>query len=126
MKLRLRKNSIRFRLLQSEVLRLREIGNVSETITLGVKPTEQFIYALRISDDIKNVHAQMLNNHIEVFLPVFEAEFWMNNDHEVGIYATQSIAEDLDLKITIEKDFACPTRPADLDNADAFPNPETC
>ena len=112
------------RLLKSEILRLREIGNVSETITMGIKPTEQFIYALRISDDIKNVHAQMLNNHIEVFLPVTEAEFWMNNEMEVGIYATQSIAEDVDLKITVEKDFACPTRPSDLDNQDAFPNPE--
>ncbi|MGI8669475.1 MAG: DUF7009 family protein [Aridibacter sp.] len=124
MKLRLRENSIRLRLLQSEVNQLREIGSVSETITLGIKPTEQFIYALRISDDIKNVHAQMLNNHIEIFLPVTEAEFWMNNDEEVGIYAVQSITENLDLNVTVEKDFACPTRPADLDNGDVFPNPE--
>ncbi len=124
MKMRLRENSIRLRLLQSEVNQLREIGSVSETITLGVKPTEQFIYALRISNDTKNVHAQMLNNHIEIFLSVTEAEFWMNNDEEVGIYAVQNISEDSDLNITIEKDFACPTRPADLDNTDAFPNPE--
>lgn len=122
--MRLRENSIRLRLLQSNVNQLREIGSVSETITLGVKQTEQFIYALRISDDIKNVHAQMFNNHIEIFLPVAEAEFWMNNDAEVGIYAVQNISEDLNLDITIEKDFACSTRPTDLDNADAFPNPE--
>lgn len=124
MKVRLRKNSIRLRLLQSEVKQLREIGNVSETITLGVKPTEQFIYALRISDAVQSVYAQMLNNHIEVFLPVREAEFWMNNDEEVGIYSVQSISEDLDLELILEKDFACPTRPADLDNKDAFPNPD--
>lgn len=124
MKIRLVENSIRLRLLHSEVNQLREVGNVSETLTLGVKPTEQFIYALRISEDIKNVHAQMLNNHIEIFLPVAEAEFWMNNESEVGIYAVQSISEDLNLEITIEKDFACPTRSADLDDNDAFPNPD--
>lgn len=124
MKLRLRENSIRLRLLQSEVTQLRETGNVSETITLGVKPTEKFIYALRVSDDLSDVHAQMLNNHIEIFLPVAEAEFWMNNDEEIGIYTVQSISSDIDLSITVEKDFACPTRPADLDNTDAFANPE--
>jgi hypothetical protein len=124
MKLRLRENSIRLRLLKSEVDQLRETGNVSETITLGVKPTEQFIYAVRISDDLNNVQAQMLNNHLEVFLPVAEVEFWMNNDDEVGIYAVQSVSSDIDLNIAIEKDFACLTRPEDLDNRDAFPNPE--
>lgn len=124
MKLRLRENSIRLRLLQTEVNRLRETGNVSESITLGIKPIEQFIYALRISEDSDNVFAQMLNNRIEIFLPAGQAEFWMNNDQEVGIYAVQSISSDIDLEITVEKDFACPTRPMDLDNADAFPNPE--
>lgn len=124
MKLRLRENSIRLRLLQSEVNQLRETGNVSETITMGLKPTEQFIYALRISDDSKNVFAQMLNNRIEVFLPSLEAENWMNNEEKIGIYSTQKIGDVLDMDITIEKDFACPTRPKDLDNLDAFPNPE--
>lgn len=124
MKLRLRKNSIRLRLLRSEVVRLRETGNISETITLGVKPTEQFIYALRISDDIQRVHAQMLNNHIEVFLPVWEAEKWMNNENEIGIYAVQSIAADVELQITVEKDFACPTRSGEPDHREAFPNPK--
>ncbi|MDQ3633383.1 MAG: hypothetical protein M3405_02580 [Acidobacteriota bacterium] len=124
MKLRLRENSIRLRLLQSEVNQLRETGNLSETITLGIKPTKQFIYALRISEDIQDVQAQMLNNHIEIFLPVQKTEFWMNNDDEVGIYANQSVSSDINLEIIIEKDFACPTRPADLDNRDAFPNSE--
>ncbi len=122
--MRVLENSIRLRILQSEVTQLREIGSVSETITLGVKPTEQFIYALRISDDIQNVYAQMLNNHIEIFLPLAEAEFWMNNNVEIGIYAMQSISEDSDLEIIIEKDFACLTRPTDSDNSDAFANPE--
>ncbi len=124
MKLRLRENSIRLRLLQSEVKKLQETGHYSETITLGLSPDQQFVYAIRILKDYKEVSAQIKNNHFEILLPDNTAKDWIENDDVVGIYQTQNIDDVLDLKITIEKDFACPTRPMDKDNLDAFPNPE--
>jgi hypothetical protein len=123
MKLRLRENSIRLRLLRPEVRQLRETGNVSEKIIFGVGPAESLTYALRVSDDAERIYAQMTNNGIEIFLPVAEAERWADSD-EVGLYAAQPIGDLGELKIAVEKDFVCIDRPADKDNRDAFPNPK--
>lgn len=124
MKLRLRENSIRLRLLQSEVKRLREMGNVSERITFGIGPTETLTYSLQTSADAEKISAQMMDNQLEVFLPIATAENWADTQL-VGLYETQSIGEADELNISIEKDFVCLDRPADADNNDAFPHPKT-
>ena len=124
MKLRLRENSIRLRLLQAEVKQLRETGNVSERIIFGVNPTETLIYSLRVSEDAETIYAQMTDNQIEIFLPLKTAENWADTS-EVGLYATQTIGDLDELKINIEKDFVCVERPNDVDNKDAFPHPKT-
>jgi hypothetical protein len=123
MKLRLRENSIRLRLLQTEVNQLRETGNVSERIIFGVDPTETLVYSLRVSEDAKTIYAQMIDNKVEIFLPSGDAENWADTN-EVGLYATQRIGDSDELKITIEKDFVCVERPNDTDNKDAFPHPK--
>ncbi len=123
MKLRLRENSIRVRLLQSEVRQLRETGNVSERISFGVDPTETLTYSLRVSGEAEKIYAQMLNNKIEIFLPILTAENWAETN-EVGLYETQNIGDLGELKITVEKDFVCVDRPSDEDNEDAFPHPK--
>lgn len=123
MKLRLRENSIRLRLLQTEVKQLRETGNVSERIIFGINPTETLTYSLRVSEDAETIYAQIIDNHIEIFLPLNEAETWADTN-EVGLYSTQKIGDLGELKITIEKDFVCVERPNDKDNKDAFPHPK--
>ena len=123
MKLRLRENSIRLRLLQTEVKQLRETGNVSERIIFGINPTETLTYSLRVSEDAENIYAQMTDNQIEIFLPLNAAEKWADTS-EVGLYATQTIGDLGELKITVEKDFVCVDRPNDKDNKDAFPHPK--
>ncbi len=124
MKLRLRENSIRLRLLQSEVRQLREIGNVSETIVFGVNPTENLTYSLRVSAEATEIRAQMMDNQIEVFLPLKTAENWADTD-QIGLYETQAIGDLATLKIIVEKDFVCVDRPLDEDNRDAFSVPES-
>lgn len=123
MKLRLHENSIRLRLLQNEVRQLREIGNVSETIVFGIKPTETITYALRISGETVKIHAQMNENQIEIFLPLAAAENWADGE-EIGLYETQKIGDFGELEIIVEKDFVCLDRPFDADNQDAFPHPQ--
>lgn len=124
MKLRLRENSIRLRLLQSEVVQLREIGNVSETIVFGINPAENLTYSLRVSEDADEISAQMTDNQIEVFLPLNASEIWADTN-EIGLYAEQKIGDLTTLKIIVEKDFVCVERPTDADNKDAFPHPKT-
>ena len=123
MKLRLRENSIRLRLLQSEVIQLRETGNVSETIIFGINPTENLTYSLRTSAEASEISAQIIDNQIEVFLPLLTAENWTDSN-EVGLYAERKIGDLVVLKIIVEKDFVCVERPLDADNADAFPHPK--
>lgn len=123
MKLRLRKNSIRLRLLQTEVRQLRETGNVSEEIAFGAGPAETLVYALRVSGEAEKIHAQMMAGQIEIFLPIKEAELWADTD-EVGLYGIQDIGDLDELKIAVEKDFVCADRPGDEDNKDAFPHPK--
>ncbi len=123
MKLRLRENSIRLRLLQSEVIQLREVGDVSETIIFGINQTDNLTYSLRTSSETTEISAQMLDNQIEIFLPLLTAEHWADSN-EVGLYCEQKTGDLTTLKIIVEKDFVCVDRPLDADNADAFPHPK--
>ena len=123
MKLRLRENSIRLRLLQTEVTQLRETGSVSERIIFGIGPTEILTYSLLTSLEAEKIYAQMTDNKIEIFLPIKMAGNWVNTN-QVGLYETQDIGDLGELKITVEKDFVCVERPADEDNKDAFPHPK--
>jgi len=120
MKLRLRENSIRLRLLQSEVKNLEESGTISETITFG--KSESLVYRLQVSD-VQTISASMRRDEIIVEIPRETAAEWINTA-QVGLQAKQEIDDGKTLSILIEKDFVCIERPLDADNADAFPHPK--
>lgn len=121
MKLRLRDNSLRLRLLQSEVTRLKETGSVSETIKFGA--SQILIYRLQISLDAQAISAHFQNNEIIVEIPIDIAGRWVNSE-QVGLKAEQTVGDGKALSILIEKDFVCIDRPLDADNKDAFPHPK--
>lgn len=114
MKLRIRGNSIRFRLLKSEVTELSEKGSVSETTDFG---NSQFTYMLKAGSE--RIEASFEDGTMTVTVPENAIREWAETDEQIGIEA-----ESNGLKILIEKDFACPTRKDDPDNLDAFANPE--
>lgn len=114
MKLRIRENSIRFRLTQSEVVEFGEKGLIENKTDFGY---EFFIYALKSSDLIENLQANFENGRIEIVVPKTVSENWASSQ-EVGISG-----EFEKLKILIEKDFACLTVREDEDESDAFPHP---
>ncbi|MGC2234856.1 MAG: hypothetical protein WA584_01675 [Pyrinomonadaceae bacterium] len=120
MKLRLRENSLRLRLLQSEIKLLKESGSVSETISFGA--SQILIYRLQISLEARAISAYFQNNEIIVEIPFQMANNWINTE-EVGLKFKQKIADETHLSILIEKDFVCVERPFDADNKDAFPHP---
>jgi hypothetical protein len=120
MKLRLRENSIRLRLLQSEVKSLKESGTISEAITFG--KSQILVYRLQISD-APTISASFQSDEITVEIPRKTAGEWINTA-QVGLQAEQEIDDEKTLSILIEKDFVCIERPLDADNADAFPHPK--
>jgi hypothetical protein len=125
MKLRIRGNSLRLRLLRAEVEQLKDQGQVTETIRFGPSPAEQLTYALEMKSDAALIDARFAGNKITVRIPVLMARNWI----ETELIALQSEApaenadSENDLKILIEKDFVCLERKDDADNIDAFPHP---
>lgn len=113
---------MRLRLTKSEVARFAEKGLVEEAIEFGFAPPRRMIYALQTAATAEKVSAAFDDNRLSVSIPKSEAEKWTGSN-QIGIEARQSLGEEKDLRILIEKDFAClETRPGE-DEADAFPHP---
>ena len=122
MKIRIRGNSVRLRLLQSEVAELGKSGKVSEQIRFGLSDSEVLTYTLQVSPQAAEMQAGFCENEICVTLPESVASQWINTG-EISLAHEKSLA-DQPLKILVEKDFVCLTRTDDPDNLDAFPNPD--
>ncbi len=120
MKLRLRENSIRLRLLQSEVEQLRQNGTVSEKIRFNEQQT--LTYTLVVSATATEISSRFENREIIIEIPMGAALEWTTTDL-IGLENKQKINENLTLEITLEKDFACLDRPFDADIRDAVPRP---
>jgi hypothetical protein len=118
MKLRIRGDSLRLRLSQAELTRLRETGEVCDRIGFGDRSLD---YAL-VSADIDAPRARFDGDRIEVALPNALAQTWIESD-QVGIEADQALPTGT-LRLLIEKDFKCLAPRPGEDDSDAFPNPD--
>ncbi len=113
MKLRIKGNTIRLRLTRTEVA---EIGTGNEVREITeFTPNSQFIYSVQASAN-EVVTAKFENNCMYIFLPQAISAAWAVSD-EVGIEADQD-----QLKIIIEKDFAC-LSPRGEEDSDTFEHP---
>jgi hypothetical protein len=117
MKLRIKGDSIRLRLLRPEVEALIAGGVVRELTHLP--PGEAFGYELRCDPRAAAVSARFEGGCIRVVVPEARARAWGGSD-EVDIRAEQPIAEGR-LMILIEKDFPCLTDRPFEDDRGAFP-----
>lgn len=121
MKLRIRGNSIRLRLLRPEVEALHTKGRVEESITFGPSDKESLTYAIQVSETAKEVTGGICENEVCLTVPAPIVSEWAASD-QVGFSASHSNG-DGELEILVEKDFACTTRTDDPDIKDAYPNP---
>jgi len=119
MKLRIKGNSIRLRLLKSEVEKFAEHGYISDEVRFG---TGTLRYSVRMSGSADAIKGTFADNEIVVVIPEKAAIDWAANE-SVGFEVEQPIAANESLTIVIEKDFVCLDRPDDPDRADAYPNP---
>lgn len=120
MKLRIRGNSIRFRLTKSEVDQLGRTGKIRECVDFGASPG--FCYQLFTTVDDSATRAKFEGPCLSVSIPASEAENWIRSE-QVGIEEMQQTQGNNFLRILVEKDFACLTVRAGEDDTDAFPNP---
>lgn len=118
MKLRIRGNSIRLRLLRGEVAEFAVTGTLRETINFGAS---NLTYMLRTADDANELSAEFIDNQIIVSVPTETARNWTETE-KVSLTGEQKNADGKFLKILVEKDFVCLDRVDDEDNLDAYPN----
>jgi len=119
MKLRIKGNSIRLRLTQSEVQRLISGEAIQETTRFSL--VDEFNYAIELWH-LEIFQANFENGKLTVFVPTTEAKKWAETDQVSMEYLQPN---DVDgLKILIEKDFACLAERPGEDERDNFPHPQ--
>ena len=117
MKLRIKGDSVRLRLTQSEVRQLAEAGAVEDA--MHVAPGASLAYGLRAAQ-VARLGVEWEDATLTVLFPEDWIEDWAQGDM-VGFEGTQGAGDGRTLAILVEKDFEClRKRP---DEEDAFPNP---
>jgi hypothetical protein len=112
MKIRIKSNSLRYRLTRSEVEHFAQEGVIKEKIQIGDKALTYILQ--RTAED--EMSASFHNNIITLLMPKKMADEWTGTER-VGFDATNN-----DLYLLIEKDFTCLDN-VDEDQSDNYPNP---
>jgi hypothetical protein len=115
MKLRIQGNSIRLRLTQKEVTRVRNQGLVESVIEFA--PGHSLAYLLEGSPNAETVSTTFDGRAIRVTIPMHQMTDWAESD-QVGIEA-RSITG---VELLVEKDFKCLHRSVEQE-PDAYPHP---
>jgi hypothetical protein len=120
LKLRIRDNSIRLRLSQSEVDRVAVEGRLAARVSFP--DGRGFEYALRAADADPG-HARYADDGLEVAFAADAIRSWAGSD-QVGLRAELPLGGGAVLTVVVEKDFACLSPRPGEDEADMFPHPD--
>jgi hypothetical protein len=120
MKLRIRGNALRVRLSRGEVQSLAEQGVVEDR--LEFPGGGRLVYRLRAEKNITGISAGYSGNIIEVLVPETLAGQWCGTDL-VTLTGLQPVAAG-ELRVVVEKDFACLAPRDGEDESDNFPHPD--
>jgi hypothetical protein len=118
MKMRLRSNSVRFRLTKTEVATMQDLGECSESILF---PNGTCLAYSLLASECPAVQAEFEKGTVKIRVPRQDILAWSTTETP-GIYAT---VEDkgVALRISVEKDFRCLDSGSDEDQSDMFSNP---
>lgn len=122
MKLRIRGNSLRFRLGRTEVRDLDVSGSIEETVNFGTDQLNDLCYRLEASQS-PDFSGTFANGRITVSVPGSIINEWVDSD-QVSIEGSQDLDEKTTLKFLIEKDFVCLNAHNDEDQTDRYPHPK--
>ena len=119
MKLRIRGNSVRIRMTKSEVAALGDAGHAEDRVRFS--PRDELRYGVAVTA-AEALSVEFGGGRLLVHVPKPLVTRWLAPT-EVAIEGRQAIAGAEELKILVEKDFACLAPRADDDDADLFENP---
>jgi hypothetical protein len=112
MKLRIKSNSLRYRLTQSDVATLAKIGYLKESVNFG---DDELVYVLQSIAD-NELSADFKNNIVTMYVTKAMIDELASTDR-VGFENTCG-----KLQLLIEKDFTCLDN-VEEDQSDNYPNP---
>ncbi len=118
MKIRIKGNSIRLRLTQTEVANFANNGYLEEHTEFG---NATFTYALANDAEVLNLSAKMEGAKITMQVPPALAKNWTSTN-EVGFQHKLSLNNGKELFLLVEKDFVCLDNTFE-DQSDNYPNP---
>ena len=118
MKIRIKGNSVRYRLTRSEVEQFSIAGFLEEKTEF---PNGVLKYRLKAKSGIDNLDAELDNNTITLFFPDDEKSEWYTSDR-VGYQNTIKTPGGQPFGLLLEKDFVCLDK-VDEDQSDNYPNP---
>lgn len=118
MKIRIRGNSVRYRLTKSEVEQLKVNGFYKEETKFN---DATLSYILQASNDISHLSASFKDNTITIDMPSTDANNWFDLDR-IG-YQHELVQDNGEtLFLLIEKDFVCLDETVE-DQSDNYPHP---
>jgi hypothetical protein len=121
MKMRIKNNSLRFRVTRSDLANLINFNRIEETIYLAPDEQARLTYALEHEPTLSSAVLRYQSPRVAIVLPTKDARAWAETD-DVGIYARVDLGVRGALDLIVEKDFACLDL-SDAENIDTFPNP---
>ena len=120
MKLRIKGNSIRYRLTQSEVKIVEQTGLVKDQIKFSNSISLE--YEIKAATGLEYVEATYSEDKITLKVNESLIRDWAHSD-QVTISSSLDLSSNENLTILIEKDFKC-LSPRDEDESDMFPHPK--
>jgi len=112
MKIRIKHNSIRYRLTQSDVTTLAKDKRISDSLDFGL---QQLTYELQVVEDYE-LSSTYSNNTITVYIPQSMVTELLETD-KVGFENERHLPH-----LLVEKDFTCLDE-VEEDQSDNYPNP---
>jgi hypothetical protein len=126
MKLRIRGNTIRIRVSQTEMTEIVVTGLVQDFVEFG--PGSRLSYRVEVAPK-GTISASYEGSCVSVVLTQDAVERWQSPD-EISIKGEQPLSGGGNLKILVEKDFACLSPREEAEDGDGdgdgglFPNPD--
>lgn len=121
MKVRIKGNSLRFRVAQSELARLMAGERIEQTIYFSPAEDSKLTYLLEHNSSSSSTTLQYRPHEVAIVLSTADLKAW-GESIQVGIYAAADLGANGVLDLVVEKDFACLDL-SDAENKDTFPNP---
>ena len=119
MKIRIRGNSVRFRLTKNEVAQLCQEKFIAEETNFS---NLDFSYAVKVSDS-KNLEINFSNNQILLQIPEKLIQGWETNT-KVGFSHSVPTSNNKFIDLLLEKDFTC-LEDRGEDESNNYPNPKS-